>query len=69
MLENEYQVDDVITINNQQIQDLFTMTPYYYKTSFEAKERLKKLEVLTTQISFIIKIYKKICSNNCGSYI
>lgn len=60
LLENEYQVDDVITINNQQIQDLFTMTPYYYKTSFEAKERLKKLEVLTTQISFIIKIYKKI---------
>ena len=59
-LENEYQVDDVININNQQIQDLFTMTPYYYKTSFEAKERLKKLEALTTQISFIIKVYKKI---------
>lgn len=58
--ENEYQVDDLITINNQEIQDLFTMTPYYYKTSFEAKEKLKKLESLTTQISFIIKVYRKI---------
>ena len=58
-LENTIQVDDFISINNQQIQDLFTMTPYYYKTSYEAKERLKKLESLDTKISFIIKVYKK----------
>ena len=43
LLENKIQVDDIITLNNSQIQDLFTMTPYYYKTPFEAKERLKKL--------------------------
>lgn len=60
LLENKIQVDDVITLNNSQIQDLFTMTPYYYKTPFEAKERLKKLEKLTTKISFVIKIYRKL---------
>ena len=60
LLENTIQVDDKITLNNEQIQDLFTMTPYYYKTPFEAKERLKKLETLTTQISFVIKVYRKI---------
>lgn len=59
LLENSIQVDDFISLNNQQIQDLFTMTPYYYKTSYEAKERLKKLESLNTKISFIIKIYKR----------
>jgi 23S rRNA (guanine745-N1)-methyltransferase len=58
-LENQYQVDDIITLNNEQIQNLFTMTPYYYKTGYEAKERLKKLEILTTKISFIIKVYRK----------
>ena len=60
LLENVYQIDDEITIDNEQIQNLFTMAPYYYKTSFESKERLKKLESLTTQISFVIKVYKKI---------
>ena len=59
VLESSHQVDNVITINNEQIQDLFTMTPYYYKTSYEAKNRLKTLESLTTKISFIIKIYRK----------
>lgn len=59
ILENEYQVDDFIHLNNSQIQDLFTMTPYYYKTSYEAKERLKSLTSLSTRISFIIKVYKK----------
>lgn len=60
LLENEYQIDEKIMLNNQQIQDLFTMTPYYYKTSYSAKEKLKRLESLTTQISFIIKVYKKV---------
>ena len=46
--------------DNKQIQNLFTMTPYYYKTPFEAKERLKKLESLKTKISFLIKVYRKI---------
>ena len=59
LLENSIQVDAIISLNNEQIQDLFTMTPYYYKTPFEAKERLKKLEFLTTKISFIIKVYRK----------
>lgn len=60
LLENTIQVDDVISLDNTQIQNLFTMTPYYYKTPFEAKERLKKLESLDTKISFVLKVYRKI---------
>jgi 23S rRNA (guanine745-N1)-methyltransferase len=55
----EIEINDVITLNNQEIKDLFTMTPYYYKTSYEAKKKLENLQTLKTRISFIIKIYQK----------
>jgi 23S rRNA (guanine745-N1)-methyltransferase len=58
-LFKEETVSNTITLNNEQIQNLFTMTPYYYKTSLEAKDRLKKLESLTTRIEFTIRIYQK----------
>lgn len=58
-LVDEIHIEDNIHLNNQEIQDLFTMTPYYYKTSVEAKERLKNLENLDTKIAFVIRIYKK----------
>ena len=45
--------------NNQEIIDLFHMTPYYYKTSKFASDKLKQYEQLTTIISFEIQIYKK----------
>ena len=51
-------VKDTIELNNKEINDLFTMTPYYYKTSYEAKERLKNLSYLKTKIEFVIRIYK-----------
>lgn len=38
---------------------LFQMTPYYWKTSKEASESLKKATKLTTQIEFHIQISKK----------
>lgn len=58
-LIKENKVNSIININNQEIQDLFTMTPYYYKTSQEAKNRLKQLDKLTTKIEFTIRIYQK----------
>ena len=51
-------IKDTIELNNKEINDLFTMTPYYYKTSYEAKERLKNLSYLKTKIEFVIRIYK-----------
>lgn len=59
-LINNYYVDDLITLNNKEINDLFLMTPYYYKSPIKGSNRLKSLDTLTTKISFIISIYKKI---------
>ncbi len=44
---------------NQDIQSLFSMTPYYYKTSRTDKEKLDKLDSLKTQIHFCAAIYRK----------
>ena len=50
-----------ITLDNKEdIYNLFTMTPYYYKTSKQDMEKLLKLESLTTTVHFAIEIYKKV---------
>ena len=49
----------VITLEGQSVQDLFAMTPYYWKTPKEGAERLAKLEVLQTEIEFRFVIYRK----------
>lgn len=45
--------------NSGDIQNLFTMTPYYYKTSQAGHERVKKLETLETSADFRVLVYKK----------
>ena len=54
-----FEVSDVIYLNNQEIRDLFSMTPYYYKSPKDTSEKLMNLENLTTKISFKILVYKK----------
>ena len=46
--------------SSEDIYNLFTMTPYYYKTSKEDLGKLLKLETLTTTVHFAIEIYKKV---------
>ncbi len=41
------------------IQNLFSMTPYYYKTSKEGHERLKALKTLETRAEFEVLIYRR----------
>ena len=43
----------------QMIQDLFTMTPYYFKTSIRDKEKLNALDHCSTEVEFVIRIYQK----------
>ncbi len=43
----------------QDIQSLFMMTPYAYRTSKEGKERVLSLENLSTDVHFFILTYKK----------
>lgn len=54
-------VHNVIDLcTSDDIQSLFSMTPYYYKTSKKDKEKLEKLDSLKTQIHFCSAVYKKI---------
>lgn len=56
----EIAYDDTITLTSQQdIEDLFRMTPYVWRTGKEASERLHTVGELTTEISFQIHLYQK----------
>jgi 23S rRNA (guanine745-N1)-methyltransferase len=44
---------------NEDIMNLFSMTPYYYKTGAADQEKLKRLDELDTEIEFGILTYKK----------
>ncbi len=46
--------------DNRQIRNLFSMTPYYWKTGFEGSRRISECQRLKTQIHFDFLIYKKI---------
>lgn len=43
----------------QEIQDLFMMTPYYYRSPKKGVEQLNTLEYLETTAEFYIDVYKK----------
>lgn len=45
---------------NEDIQNLFMMTPYYFKTSLQDKEKINCLQQLDCTIDFYITIYKKL---------
>ena len=59
-LVDEIHIKDEITLKSkEEIYDLFTMTPYYYKTSKESISKLLKLDSLKTEVSFVLLVYKK----------
>jgi len=60
-LESKVEVDEMIHLqSNEDINNLFTMTPYYYKTSKEDTQRLSLLDKLSTTIAFEILTYIKL---------
>lgn len=49
-----------ITLDSgEDIWNLFTMTPYYYKTGKADQEKLRSLHTLTTQVEILILTYQK----------
>lgn len=52
--------DKILLKDRESIENLFTMTPYFWKTPPEGWQRLRSLESLETEISFDIHIYKKL---------
>ena len=51
--------EEIFLDNNPDIQSLFQMTPYYYKTSAEGQQRAAALKELTTRIQFEILLYTR----------
>ncbi len=56
--ENEIKYKIKLT-NKEDIENLFKMTPYYYKTGREDAQRLLSLECLETTVHFCVEIYEK----------
>lgn len=52
-------IDDCIHLDNTQINNLFTMTPYYYKSPKDTTQKLLALPSLDTPIQFEILVYRK----------
>ena len=51
--------DEIEVEGREQIAQLFSMTPYYWRTSPEDKRKLDALERLKTEIEFDFKVYRK----------
>ena len=50
---------DIIVDGNENIKNLFAMTPYYWKTSVSDVEKLNNIDKLTTTVDVIVEVYKK----------
>ncbi len=58
-LEKKTAAAKIFLDNPQDIQNLFSMTPYAYRTSPAERQRLAALETLTTETAFELLIYQK----------
>ena len=59
-LAEEQRLEYTFTLGtDKQAADLFAMTPYYYKTSPEAKARLIGCAPLDTEAGFLIQVYRR----------
>ena len=59
LVEERSLVYDVIVNGNNDILNLFSMTPYYWRTSLNDRDKLSALETLTTRIDINFFVYKK----------
>ena len=56
----KYRIQSVITVQGrEQIQALFSMTPYYWRTSQKDRAKLESVDSLTTEIDFDLFLYRK----------
>lgn len=58
-LDSEIKISNHATLNNDELHNLFMMTPYYNTTSKVDKDKLNNIDKLDVTFSFIIDIYKK----------
>ncbi|MCM1544227.1 MAG: methyltransferase domain-containing protein [Ruminococcus sp.] len=59
-LTRKIKVSEKITLcSNNDLQSLFQMTPYYYRTSPHDKAKLDKFDTFETTVEFVLCIYRK----------
>lgn len=60
-LEKREELKEKITVNdNDDLMNLFRMTPYYYKTGKSDQDKLNNIETLETEIEFGIDLLRKV---------
>lgn len=55
---------DIELPDNQTVKDLFSMTPYYYRTGEQDMVKLDVLSTLRTEVHVFIDVYRKICESD-----
>lgn len=58
-LASKTKVSETVDINGDDLYELFSMTPYFYRTSEENKSRLLGVKGLKLTVDFVILEYKK----------
>ena len=59
-LEDRLELKYTIHVEGPDVENLFRMTPYYYKTGAEDQKKLCGLGGLTTEVQFALTVYRKI---------
>ena len=59
ILEESVEVQYEMQLTGSAAQDLFAMTPYFWRSSKEIREKSEKLENVTTMADFLVKVYIK----------
>ena len=59
LLEEEKHVSYEMTLTGEQAADLFAMTPYYWRSAAEVRQKSAELGKTVTQADFLIKVYRK----------
>ena len=57
--EETRQLKYKLTLNNEELMELFKMTPYNYKTTAQDVEKLKGIEEFVITCDFIIKVWRR----------
>jgi 23S rRNA (guanine745-N1)-methyltransferase len=60
ILKEQIEIKEEITVKQEDILNLLRMTPYYWQTTVEIKEKILALSELKTTIHFYVQVYKKI---------
>lgn len=58
-LIDRFEIKQKQILNQEQLQALFHMTPYFYKTSLKDKEKLTTITELECTFAFIVNIYER----------